>query len=226
MKTSTPLVVIIDHHSPTVSALRRLLLRAGYRLSAFPSLQHLRPRTADLDAASCAIVDLDLPRSGGLSAQTFLAKAYPGLPVIFVARHPSVASSVEAIKAGALDLVVAPFDEERLLKLVHTAVIRQRRSQTEREELADIGQRLNTLTRREAEVLERLLRGLLNKQTAAELGTSEKTIKVHRGRIMKKMQVQSIAQLVQLVLRVRGSGSPSRPRNVPPSASSFPIPGP
>ena len=202
MKTSTPLVLIIEHSLPTLSNLRRILQPAGYRLCGFSSLKDLQARTAELNAPSCALVDLDLPGGGGLSVQKFLAKQYANIPVIFIARHPSVASTVKAVKAGALDVVAGPFVAQHLKRIVHTAIVQERRSRQERQELADIRRRLNTLTGREAEVLECLLRGLLNKQTAAELGTSEKTVKVHRGRIMKKMEAQSFAQLVQLVMRV------------------------
>src|SRR4051812_42935895 len=208
MKTSSSLIILIEDDTFMLSTLRRLLQSAGYRVRAFPSLDETRRLLPDPESASCAIVDLDLPGGSGFAVQKFLNEAHPGMPVIFISRHPDVSSSVKVMKAGALDLLVAPFEEQALLKVIRHAVAQERHAQQERHELAAIRERLDTLTPRESQVLECLLRGLLNKQTAAELGTCEKTIKVHRGRIMKKLRVQSIAELVQMVMRLR-SASPA-----------------
>ena len=208
MKMSNSLVLVVENNAAVLAGLRRLLQSAHYRVRAFSSLRDIRELLPESDSPSCAIVDLDLPRGGGIAVQTFLNETYPGMPVIFVSTHADVPSSVRVMKAGALDLLVTPLDEHTLLTDVRNAVAQERRAHEDRQQLADIRKHIETLTRREAQVLECLLRGLLNKQTAAELGTCEKTIKVHRGRIMRKMQVQSIAQLVQRVMRVRGSMAP------------------
>lgn len=226
MKRSPPLILIVEQRSATLANLRRILQSAGYRPAAFSSLKDVQSRLKDMDPPSCAIIDLDLPRSDGVAIQKHLNKAHPSLPVIFISSHPDIPSSVKVIKAGALDLLVTPLHEQDLLKLIHKAVLQERHSQRERHELDDIRHRLNTLTRREAEVLERLFRGLLNKQTAAELGTSEKTIKVHRGRIMKKLQVQSIAELVQFVMRCRTALPRSHSKPAPVHVRPLSAPGP
>lgn len=219
MKAPEALVIVIDDNPFMLSELRRLLQSAGYAVRTFSSLADIRKLLQNTDSPSCAVVDLDLPSGSGLAVQNFLRQTHPGMPVIFISGHADVPSSVEVMKGGALDLLVTPFDEQRLLKLIRNAVVQERHSQQERRQLAAIRERLDTLTRREGQVLEYLLRGLLNKQTAAELGTSEKTIKVHRGRIMKKMGVQSIAELVQLVMRLRAADT-SAPR---PSRRPLPV---
>lgn len=217
MRAITPLVVIVEHNAAILLPLSRMLQRGGHRFRTFSSLDDLKGLLKDSDSPSCAIVDLNLPGGGGLEVQRFMARSYPCAPVVFVSGYPDVPSSVKVMKAGAFDLFLTPFDEHALLKVIAKAIAQERRFRRDRHEVEDIRGRLDTLTRREAEVLERLLCGLLNKQIAAELGTSEKTIKVHRGRIMKKMRVQSIAELVQLVMRVRGALSRFRatPRRRP-----------
>src|SRR5687768_7244839 len=214
MKTPGSLILIIENNPPLLATLQRILQSARYRLRTLSALADLRKSLPDKESPCCAIVDLDLPRGSGLAVQRFLGKTYPAMPVIFISSHASVPASVEVMKAGAFDLLVAPFNDHDLLKVIHKAVLQERHSQKERHELAEIRARLDTLTRRESEVLQCLLRGLLNKQTAAELGTCEKTIKVHRGRIMKKMQVQSIAQLVQVVMRSRHAPTPSSAKDL------------
>ena len=213
MKTPRSFVIVIENNTSMLSTLRRLLQTAGYRFRVFSSLEEVRAMLDETDSPSCAIVDLDLPGGAGLAAQTLLSQLHPGLPVIFVSGHADVPSSVQVMKAGALDLLTTPFNEPALLNAIRDAVAQERACHKEREELAAIRQRVQSLTRRETQVLECLLRGLLNKQTASELGTSEKTIKVHRGRIMKKMGAQSVAQLVQLVMRLRASPESIRSSN-------------
>ena len=203
MKPFTPQILVIEDKPPLLATLRRLVQSAGYHVRAFSTLEDIQMLLDDTEDPSCAIVDLDLPGGGGLAVQAFLGHTHPGMPVIFISSHADVPSSVKVMKAGALDLLVTPFDEQKLLETIRSAVAEEHDFQEELHELLSIRQRIDTLTRRETEVLECLLRGLLNKQTAAELGTCEKTIKVHRGRIMRKMRVQSIAELVQLVMRVR-----------------------
>ena len=210
MKTSGPLILVVEHNAAMLSNLRRLLQSRGYRIRTFFSLGEIKKLLLETDSPSCAIVDLDLPGRAGLAVQNFLRQTHPGVPVIFISAHPDVPSSVMVMKAGALDLLVRPFDAHKLLKVVGDAVVQERQYHKELDELLSISERLDSLTRRETQVLECLLRGLLNKQSAAELGIAEKTIKVHSGRIMKKMRIRSIAELVQLVMRFRSGRSLSR----------------
>jgi FixJ family two-component response regulator len=223
MKTPFPIIYIVEHDPSMLATLRGILQDAGFRLDAFTSPKDLHKVRKHTDAPSCVIVDLDLPRGHALPVQRYLKKTYPGVPVIFISARPDIPASVKAIKAGALDVLITPLNPQRLLKLIHKALLQERRFKKDCQDLANIRRRLDTLTARETEVLECLLKGLLNKQTAAKLGISEKTIKVHRGRVMKKMQVQSIAELVQLVMRLRGipllSHFPSA-RGSSPSASA------
>jgi FixJ family two-component response regulator len=223
MKTPSSVIYIVEHDASMLSTLRGILQQDRFRLDAFSSTKDLHKGRKHTGPPSCVIVDLDLPRGGAFAVQKYLNKTYPGVPVIFVSCHPDIAASIKVIKAGALDVLITPLNPQRLLKLIHAAVIQERRFEKEFQDLALIQHRLDSLTLRESEVLERLLRGLLNKQTAAELGISEKTIKVHRGRVMKKMQVNSIAELVQLVMRSRGipvASQSTTARRSSPSASA------
>jgi FixJ family two-component response regulator len=216
MKPSSSQVILVEDKRGMTGTLRRVLESAGYRVRAFSSLEDTQKLLDQGDAPSCAIVDLDLPGGSGLAVQSFLTQTHPAMPVIFISSHADVPSSVKVMKAGALDLLVIPFDEQKLLDTIRSAVAQEHHVQEELHELQSIRERVDALTRRETDVLECLLRGLLNKQTAAELGTSEKTVKVHRGRIMKKMRVQSIAELVQLVMRLRtAAGSRSAATKAP-----------
>lgn len=212
MKMSNSLVLVVENNAAVLAGLRRLLQSAHYRVRAFSSLRDIRELLPGSDSPSCAIVDLDLPGNSGIAVQTFLNETYPGMPVIFVGTRADVPSSVRVMKAGALNILLTPLDEQTLRRDIRNAVAQERRTREDRRQLADIRKRIETLTRREAQVLECLLRGLLNKQTAAELGTCEKTIKVHRARIMRKMEVESIAQLVQRVIRVRGTPASPAPQ--------------
>ena len=142
-----------------------------------------------------------MPGLSGLDLQAELAAAGLDIPVIFMTGHGTVPMSVRAMKAGAVDFLQKPFDDQMLLDSVHQALERDRESHESRSERDRIAERIGTLTPREREVLTLVVRGLLNKQIAAELGASEKTLKVHRGRVMQKMQAKSLAELVRMAER-------------------------
>ena len=137
-----------------------------------------------------------MPGLDGLQLQQKLQVARHGIPIIFITGHGDIPSSVSAMKAGAVDFLPKPFNDEVLLRAVREAIERDARERRERAEREAVSARFETLTQREREVMARVVRGMLNKQIAHELGTSEKTVKIHRGRVMEKMKVQSVPDLV------------------------------
>jgi FixJ family two-component response regulator len=143
------------------------------------------------------ILDLELPGMNGLELQQELA-AGDSPPIVFITGHGDVPSSVRAMKAGAIEFLLKPFDTQELLRSIDVAILQDRDARVKRAELAELRRRYTLLTPREREVLPLVVAGLLNKQTAAELGTSEITIQVHRGQIMRKMAATSLAELVKL----------------------------
>lgn len=189
-------VTVVDDDTLVLRSLDRLLQSAGYAVETYSSpLEFLR--RAAIDAPGCVVMDLSLPYLSGLDLQHALAKIADARPVVFISGHGSVPSSVEAMKAGAVDFLTKPVDGEKLLEAVRTALAKDRTAREQRSEQAAITARLCTLTPREREVLAGVVAGKLNKQIAAELGTAEKTIKVHRARMMRKMEVGSLAELVR-----------------------------
>jgi FixJ family two-component response regulator len=197
MKNSTPTVFVVDDEASVREALARLMRSAGLAVRTFASskefLDAYQPETH-----GCAILDIAMPEISGLELQQALAQADIALPIVFLTGRGDIPISVRAMKQGAADFLTKPIDAEELLAAVRTAIARDIDTWKARVERAEIRRRLVTLTAREREVLEHVIAGKLNKQTAADLGTVEKTIKVHRARVMQKMNVQSVAELVHL----------------------------
>lgn len=189
-------VTVVDDDSLVLRALDRLLRSAGFEVRTFSSAQDFLDQPSPA-APGCVVMDLSMPGLDGLQVQQALAAGADSRPVIFISGHGSVPSSVEAMKAGAIDFLTKPLDEMKLLGAVRIALDKGRAVRAKDAERAAITARLATLTAREAQVLARVVEGKLNKQIAAELGTAEKTIKVHRARMMRKMQVDSLAELVR-----------------------------
>ena len=152
--------------------------------------------------AACLVLDVRLPGASGLDLQTALLEANRAMPTIFITGFGNVPMSVQAMKGGAIDFLQKPFDENELLSAVERALARGRQARAERAERLIIQRRFDTLTRREREVLGLVVAGLLNKQIAFTLGAAEKTVKIHRGRVMHKMQVESVADLVRITQRI------------------------
>jgi FixJ family two-component response regulator len=201
MSNPAPIVYLVDDDSAVLKALGRLLASAGLRAVAFDSpdefLKHFDPA-----AAGCLVLDVAMPGLNGLELQSALASEGSDLPIVFLTGQGDIPTSVRAMKRGATDFLTKPVDADELLVAVHGALDRNAELLRARRELSGVRQRLATLTPRETEVLERIVRGRLNKQIAAELGTVEKTIKVHRGHVMHKMGVRTVAELVRLASRV------------------------
>lgn len=179
----------------------RLLRACGLDVSAFQSPQEFL-RQHDPATPGCIVLDVAMPGLNGLELQQALAASGYERPIVFITGHGDIPTSVRAMKAGAVDFLTKPFSDDDLLTAIWNALEKDRIARQEQTELQSMEQRLATLTPREREVLAHVVAGRLNKQTAAELGTVEKTIKVHRGRIMEKMGVRSLANLVRIAERL------------------------
>ena len=202
-------VYLIDDDASVLNALSRLLREAGFKVESFQSPHEFLLRD-DADIPGCAVIDVSLGDYNGLELQSALESKGDARPIIFITGKSDIATSVQAMKAGAVDFLTKPVQQEDLIEAVERALERDRRSRDEDKRLASIGLRLASLTPREREVLGSVVAGRLNKQIAAELGIAEKTVKVHRGRVMAKMAVRSVADLVRIAESV-----PSLPNGQP-----------
>jgi FixJ family two-component response regulator len=197
----TPVVFIVDDDRDVRDSLRRLLTSVGLVAQVFDSAQaFLTARRPD--APSCLVLDVRLPGLSGLDLQRELAAADISLPIIFLTGYGDIPMSVGAMKAGAVEFLTKPFREQDLLDAIRHAIDRDRLARAERRELAELRHRYGLLTPRERDVMAGVIAGLLNKQIAAELGTSEVTVKEQRGHVMQKMQVGSVAELVRAAARL------------------------
>ena len=190
------LVFVIDDDESVRRGLDRLLRSDGLDVESFGSSREFVARPLP-DRPACVVLDLRLPGASGLEVQDTLARAGWEIPIIFISGYADVGSSVRALKAGAVDFLQKPFSDQALLDIVHDALDRARAARRRRAERAAIQARFDLLTPRERDVLRLVLRGLLNKQIASELGISEKTVKFHRGRVMSKTEAGSVAELVR-----------------------------
>jgi FixJ family two-component response regulator len=197
MNETPPVVFVVDDEPAVRISLKRLLRSIGLEARTYASAQEFlhseRP-----DAPACLVLDVRLPGLSGLDLQQELAAANIDLPIIFVTGHGDIPMSVRAMKAGAVEFLTKPFREQDLLEAIQRGIERKRITRQQSAELRTLQRRYALLTPREREVFPRVTSGLLNKQIAAELGASEKTIKVHRGQVMLKMKAESLAHLIQM----------------------------
>ena len=190
-------IYIVDDDTSMRTALDRMFRVAGFTVKAFDSPTAFLAHAHDAEPC-CAVLDLRMPVLDGIALQAQLRRAGRMLPVVFVSGHGDVPSSVQAMKAGAIDFIEKPFERDELMAAVRRALGASRDSVQAGQKRAALDQRLNSLTPREKEVFILVAQGLLNKVIAARLGTAEKTVKVHRGRVMEKMAARSLAELVRM----------------------------
>jgi len=199
-------IFIVDDDPSFRDSLQFLLGSVGLEARVFSSARDFLDG-ADPEAPGCLLLDLRMPGMSGLDLQEELGKTGIFMPIIFITGHGTVPMSVRAMKAGAVDFLEKPFDELDLLNAVHQAIEQDRKTRLERDELRKIQQRVDALTPRESEVFTLLVSGMLNKQVAHQLGTSERTIKAHRSRIMEKLEAASLTDLVRHAEKL-GIGKP------------------
>src|ERR1700722_8557602 len=201
MNESDPIVFVVDDDASVRDAVRRLISSVGLRVETFGSTREFlnakRP-----EAPACLVLDVRLPDASGLELQRDLTDAHVQIPIIFITGHADVPMSVRAMKAGAVEFLTKPFRGQELLDAIQEAIAKDRLAWNERAQMAELRSRYDSLTPREKEVLKLVASGLLNKQIGAELGTSELTVKTHRGRVMEKMGAESLADLVRMSERL------------------------
>src|SRR4029077_19286156 len=195
-------VFLVDDDSSVRRALTRLIKSAGYPVLAFASAGKFLENNVPSDGPAFLVLDIRMPGLSGLDLQGELQKRDSILPIIFITGHGDIPMSVQAMKAGAVDFLPKPVKDKELLHAIEQALARAGRESTERSEIADIRRRSVTLTPREREVMELVVTGMINKQIAYELGTVEKTIKIHRARVMEKMKAGSLAELVRIAEKI------------------------
>jgi len=191
------IILVVDDDVSVREALAGLILSAGLRVETFASAQEFLARPP-ADAPGCLVLDVRLPDLSGLDLQRRMVELNLEIPIIFITGHGDVPTSVQAMKAGALEFLTKPFADRDLLDAIQRAVQRDRAVRQQQAKMRELRSRYQSLTPREREVIERVVSGLLNKQIAAELGTSEITVKVHRRQVMHKMQADSLPDLVRM----------------------------
>jgi len=204
MRTSEtrPMIFVVDDDVSVRDAIGNLLESIGFRSEAFGSTEEF-VRAQRPDVPSCLLLDVRLPGLNGLDFQDELAKSGVRIPIVFVTAHGDIPMTSRAMKAGAIDFLTKPFQKPELLTAIHQALDRDRVARKEEAALRSLRARYDKLTPREREVMEWVVTGLMNKEIAVRLGVTEITVKVHRGRVMEKMEADSLAELVRMAERLK-----------------------
>ena len=212
MKTGDPIVFVVEDDSSMREALTDLITSVGLSVEAFKSarefLEHRRR-----DAPACLVLDVRLPGLSGLDLQRELLRTEAPIPIIFITGHGDIPMSVRAIKEGAVEFLAKPFRDQDLLDAIQHALEIDRAARQERSMVAEVRRRYESLTKREREVMRLVVSGLLNKQIAGELGSSEVTVKMHRGQVMRKMKAQSIVELLRMAEKIEITSGAAPPTN-------------
>jgi FixJ family two-component response regulator len=197
LQESDAIIAIVDDDLSVRKGLERLIRSAGWKTESFGSAQEFLA-SARAEASSCLVLDLQLPGLSGLDLQKRMTEAGVETPIVFLTGHGDIPASVKAMKAGAIEFLTKPVEEQDLLNAIQEAIERDRCTRQQRADVRDLRERYESLTSREQEVMQQVVSGLLNKQIAAELKITEDTVKFHRGHIMRKMRAGSLADLVRM----------------------------
>ncbi len=190
-------VFVVDDDTSVRTALKRLIQSLGFNVKTFDSAQAFLKQKPH-DGPACLVLDVRMPGMSGIELQQRLTKAGLGMPIIFITGHGNIPMSVQAMKAGAVDFIEKPFEDQKLIDAINLAIKKNKKFRTEHAEIENLQRHVDSLTPREHEVFILVVSGMLNKQIAFDLGMSEKTVKVHRARVMDKMKAKSLADLVRM----------------------------